>query len=296
LTYTAKKDDSLWTVAKKYDVSVGELACANNLPTTAKIKEGQKLVIPPGGFLAPAGDAKRYGPAAGKKADTAAHAATAKKADTHAKAEPKKDSPPAAAAPAAPKGQIEYEIKKNDTPATIAAKYKVKVEAILAANKGLDPAKLQIGKKIIIPGATAPAAASPAQTPAHAKTVAATAPKTPAPPSADKAAPKSPAPAQPSKDAAAAADLLKSKPGKSADDIIKGMQQPGAAAAAPSETVETVVSAPASGNAETIDIEEDITVQNLAEQYGVKIDDIVKLNPALKPGATVKAGSKVKLP
>jgi len=45
----------------------------------------------------------------------------------------------------------EYTILKGDTFSTIAPKFKVTVKALQVANPGVDPAKLQIGKKIIIP-------------------------------------------------------------------------------------------------------------------------------------------------
>lgn len=49
----------------------------------------------------------------------------------------------------------EYAIQKGDTFSTIAPKFHVSVAALKAANPTVDPAKLQIGKKINIPSATA---------------------------------------------------------------------------------------------------------------------------------------------
>jgi LysM repeat protein len=56
--------------------------------------------------------------------------------------------PPAAAS--------EYTILKGDTFSTIAPKFGVTVKALQAANPTVDPAKLQIGKKIVIPAPAAP--------------------------------------------------------------------------------------------------------------------------------------------
>ena len=56
----------------------------------------------------------------------------------------------------------EYTIQKGDTYSTIAPKFGVTVKALQAANPTVDPAKLQIGKKIVIPAATATTAPSAA--------------------------------------------------------------------------------------------------------------------------------------
>jgi LysM repeat protein len=54
----------------------------------------------------------------------------------------------------------EYTIQKGDTFSTIAPKFNVSVKALQAANPTVDPAKLQIGKKINIPAATTTAPTS----------------------------------------------------------------------------------------------------------------------------------------
>lgn len=80
---------------------------------------------------------------------------------------PETNAPPAplpiADSPALPTAVVtEYTILKGDTFSTIAPKFKITVKALQAANPGVDPAKLQIGKKIIIP---APAVAATGTTP-----------------------------------------------------------------------------------------------------------------------------------
>src|SRR6266436_275436 len=73
---------------------------------------------------------------------------------------------PETAAP--PGGGTEYTIAKGDTFSTIASHFHVSVKAITDANPGVDPTKLQIGKKIHIPppAPTTPPAtgAAPAET------------------------------------------------------------------------------------------------------------------------------------
>ena len=71
--------------------------------------------------------------------------------------EPATTTPP----PPVPSTQ-EYTVQKGDTFSTIAPKFGVTVKALQAANPTVDPAKLQIGKKLVIPAATATAAPSAA--------------------------------------------------------------------------------------------------------------------------------------
>ena len=53
-----------------------------------------------------------------------------------------------------PPGSITYTIQSGDTLFTIATRYNVTVNAILAANPGLDPNNLRVGQIICIPGGT----------------------------------------------------------------------------------------------------------------------------------------------
>ncbi|MDE3083690.1 MAG: LysM peptidoglycan-binding domain-containing protein [Verrucomicrobiota bacterium] len=53
VTHIVKPGEKLSTIAKKYGVSVGELATANNISDPGKIRAGQELIIP--GWTAPGG-------------------------------------------------------------------------------------------------------------------------------------------------------------------------------------------------------------------------------------------------
>lgn len=45
-TYSAKRGETLATIARKFDVTRPDLAAANSLRTTSKLRQGQKLMIP----------------------------------------------------------------------------------------------------------------------------------------------------------------------------------------------------------------------------------------------------------
>lgn len=70
--------------------------------------------------------------------------------------------------PLQPPVASEYVILKGDTFSTIAPKFGVTVKALQAANPTVDPAKLQIGKKIVIPPPAAVGSAGAAGVPAPA--------------------------------------------------------------------------------------------------------------------------------
>jgi LysM repeat protein len=78
--HTVQPGESLGTIARKYQVTVGELAAANSITDPAKIRAGQTLVIP--GFKAVGG--KTAAKPAPKPAASAAQPAAAAPAETPA--------------------------------------------------------------------------------------------------------------------------------------------------------------------------------------------------------------------
>ncbi|ARJ70690.1 hypothetical protein B0A89_03640 [Paracoccus contaminans] len=52
-THTVATGETAWSVARKYGVSIQDLARANNLPETMSIRVGQRLAIPAGGSADP---------------------------------------------------------------------------------------------------------------------------------------------------------------------------------------------------------------------------------------------------
>lgn len=137
-TYAVKSGDSLWTIAKKHHLAVAELAAANSLSVNAKIQPGQKLLIP------------------GKPASAVA-AATAKGA---AGATPKATTATPAAAPRASGDGVKHVVKSGESLGTIARIYGVKAQDIAVANNIADPAKINAGTELVIPGWQTPASKS----------------------------------------------------------------------------------------------------------------------------------------
>lgn len=151
-TYTVTRGDSLWSIAKKHRLTVGELARANGLQTGATLQPGKKLMIP-----------GKPGAAAAK--DLAAPAP-----------KPVEPKPVARTADA-----VEHVIQSGESLGTIARKFQVSVGELAAANNITDPAKIRAGQRLVIPGYKAVGARTPAPKPSAPATSA----PTPAPAAAE---------------------------------------------------------------------------------------------------------------
>jgi LysM repeat protein len=162
-TYTVARGDSLWTIAKKNNLTVAELAKANNISTGTALQPGKKLIIPgkPGAAPAPAADKPR-------DLGTLTQAA------------------PAVAKPA--NGEtVKHTVAVGESLGVIARKYQVSLGELAAVNNITDPSKVRAGQQLIIPGfkaVTAKGVTAPATTaakPAATETPAATTPAPAAP-------------------------------------------------------------------------------------------------------------------
>lgn len=121
-SYTLKRGDSLWKVAKRFKIPVAALSAANGITDSNKVREGQKLTVP---------DRK------------AAMVAIAK--------------PIAATAPPPPAdGGARYAIQAGDTLSSIARRYNTTVADLVSRNglKGPD-ALLREGRELALPAAAA---------------------------------------------------------------------------------------------------------------------------------------------
>jgi len=126
-TYTVERGDSLWSIAKKNQLSKADLAAANNLRASSILHVGQKLVIPSKSVAPMAATATA--PAAG-----AAEAAPAEKAQGET---------------------VRHVVAPGETLGGIARKYGVRQGDIAVANNITDPRKIQPGQELVIPARSA---------------------------------------------------------------------------------------------------------------------------------------------
>jgi len=106
--YTVRQGDTLFRIAQRFNVSLDALIRANpQITDPSRLTIGQQICIP------------------------------------------------GVAPPACPGGQL-YTIRAGDTFFSIAQRFNVTVNQLIAANPGVDPDRLQIGQQICIPGAAPP--------------------------------------------------------------------------------------------------------------------------------------------
>jgi LysM repeat protein len=124
-TYTVTKGDSLWSIAKKHNMSVAELARTNNLTTSSTLQPGKKLIVPGKSAPAPAQDLA-VAPAVEKTV--------------------------APANPSASGETTTYTVQSGDKLAIIARKFGVTVQALSLENNITNPAMVRAGQVLKIPG------------------------------------------------------------------------------------------------------------------------------------------------
>lgn len=138
IIYVVKRGDSFWKIAKKYGVSMRNLAAYNDMSLNKVLRIGEKLKIPPGGYVIK---------------DTGTAAKTVKK------------SRPARIKPQPRPSDGVYVVKRGDSFWKIARRYNLRTKTLLDANNMTGRETLRIGQKLIIPdgkksGSAAPSAAA----------------------------------------------------------------------------------------------------------------------------------------
>ena len=122
--YTVKKNDSFWKIARNHGVSMQNLAAYNDMPLNKVLKVGDKLRIPPGGYVVKASK-------------------TSKKATKTVSTAKVKPQP-------LPSDGV-YVVKSGDSFWKIAKRYNLKTKTLLDANSMTGKETLSIGQKLIIP-------------------------------------------------------------------------------------------------------------------------------------------------
>ena len=186
-TYTVQNGDSLSKIASRCGVSARELAEVNGIKDANKVRVGQKLVMPD------------YAKAQASMTSTSVKPKAKSKAKTETTAKVEKVSA---------EGGATYVVKSGDSISKIAKKHGVKIAALRAANPKSKGDKVQIGQKLVIPGAAAPAAEVVPSAPAAAPVPP---PRDPITPSSVQPAPAAPAPA-PAMPAVAPAPVSQAQP------------------------------------------------------------------------------------
>ncbi len=118
-SYIVKKGDTLYSISRKYQITVPELRAANNLSENDILKVGVKLVIP-------SADIEN------------AAALSASKTSGSEKSVSSKSS-------------VAYVVQKGDTLYGIARKYNIKLNELLSLNNLDNSSTIKIGQKILVP-------------------------------------------------------------------------------------------------------------------------------------------------
>ena len=118
-SYIVKKGDTLYSISRKYQITVPELRAANNLSENDVLKVGVKLVIPSADI------------------ENAAALSASKTSET----KPNVSS----------KSATSYIVQKGDTLYGIARKYNIKLNELLSLNNLDNSSTIKIGQKILVP-------------------------------------------------------------------------------------------------------------------------------------------------
>lgn len=127
-SYIVKKGDTLYSISRKYQITVPELRAANNLSENDVLKVGVKLVIPSADI------------------ENAAALSASKTSET----KPNVSS----------KSATSYIVQKGDTLDGIARKYNIKLNELLSLNNLDNSSTIKIGQKILVPAGSSSSAST----------------------------------------------------------------------------------------------------------------------------------------
>jgi LysM repeat protein len=165
--YTIRAGDTFYVLAQRYNTTVAAIMAANPGVNPNRLQIGQRICIPggttpgqcPAGTMAytiRAGDTF-YVLAQHYNTTVAAIMAANPGVDPNRLQIGQRICIPGGTTPGqCPAGTTAYTIRAGDTFYILAQRYNTTVAAIMAANPGVDPNRLQIGQRICIPGGTTP--------------------------------------------------------------------------------------------------------------------------------------------
>ena len=267
-TYVVKKNDNLSRIAYTYGLKVSELKTYNNLKKDV-IYPSQVLLIPPTGMKVTAASPDL---ANNKKAEKKAVKANPLPADGF------------------------HKVKARENFTTIARFYGIRVADIVAANPGVNSAKLRIGQKLKIVAGAGKEAEKEVVAPVVKQE------------GAKKAAPAPAVKKDDDKTLLSDEDLFKDI--KSPDEVSEKAETPAAGDKTPaaekaketdmndlpgadesSEKIDKVVNTP-DGKTKIILVKA-TTLENFATRYGVSVESLRKSNSNLPASGELKAGTEI---
>lgn len=133
-SYIVKKGDTLYSISRKYELTVAELRAANNLSESDILKAGEKLIIPSADISNAAALSGNSG-----QNETVSAAAGKNTAKT-----------------------VFYTVQKGDTLYGIARKNNIKLAELLALNNIDTSVTIKVGQKLLVPSAESASSAASA--------------------------------------------------------------------------------------------------------------------------------------
>ncbi|MDH7485497.1 MAG: LysM peptidoglycan-binding domain-containing protein [Anaerolineae bacterium] len=179
-TYKVQRGDTPAYIASQFGITAEELMAVNGITNPSALQVGQELIIPHPPTATPTPSPTvppEPGPAASPAAEpqptataTAAAESTATPVAVLA-AVPSATPVPTATPTASPVAAAEartYVVQAGDSPDSIARRFGITAQALMAANGITDPTRLRVGQRLVIPppGATPPPVPTPTPPPA----------------------------------------------------------------------------------------------------------------------------------
>ena len=267
-TYTVKKNDSIWKVARQFGVSYVDLAAYNDYPINKPLYVGKVLRIPPATYHA--SNTEREKISSKVKRVKSKGSNKSKVADT------------SAPVVATLSGGNKYVVRNGDNPWLIARRFKVKLSDLQKANNLNSKSMLKVGQTLIIPSgkveapATTPTIEVPTKKASSLDDVLDTVPD-------PTVAPTTKTPVEPAP---------KAEPDKM--DVPKVIDSSVTAVTPVVEVKKDETESLSFGK--QIEAMSDTTVENLAKKYGTTVEKLKLLNPTIPDSGKVEKGSLIQLP